>query len=129
MKPLKVLSQKLREPLSETTRKARKNLLALSVIGIAINRGGLIPKEISSLGIIFEQHNQDSLILLLAVIISYHLSAFIIYSFSESQAWKLDEIHEIIEKAISYTKRESVISSSLLDQQFPLTIKYVRLDR
>ena len=97
---------KLREPLHETTRKVRRNLLAASVIGVVVTDVGLIPEKISAFGIEISYSNQQALIILLAVAISYFLISFLVYIKSELSAWQvllaskdLEEVKEKIDGA------------------------------
>jgi hypothetical protein len=73
----------LREPLSEDTRKERRNLLAISTIGIALVKTGLIPTKISALGIEFSQSNQRALLYILLAMIIYFFLTFAIYAISD----------------------------------------------
>jgi len=57
----------------------RKFLLGLSVLGIGMVFTGLIPTEISALGITFGATDQQRLLLVLAGITFYFLIAFLIY--------------------------------------------------
>ncbi|MBM9606244.1 hypothetical protein [Desulfopila inferna] len=82
-------SERLREPLNETTRRTRRNLLAAAVIGIVITKVGLVPSKISAFGIKFTQANQKSLLVLLSLIIIYFLIIFIVYVSSELVAWQI----------------------------------------
>jgi len=82
-------SDRLREPLNETTRRARRNLLAASVIGVIIAKVGLVPSKISAFGIDFTEANQQSLISLLALVIAYFGVTFVVYLYSELIAWQL----------------------------------------
>ncbi len=84
------ISARLREPLTETTRKARKNLVVISVIGIIITKVGLIPTKISAFGIEFSHVNQEALLTLLSVLAVYLLLTFLVYFYSEVEAWKVD---------------------------------------
>lgn len=100
------LFEKLREPLHETTRKVRRNLLAASVVGVVVTDVGLIPEKLSVFGIEFSNSNQQALMTLLAVAIGYFLLSFLIYVKSELFAWKvllaskdLEEVKEKIDRA------------------------------
>lgn len=55
----------LSDPLSELTRKERRNLLIASTVGIAVAKIGIIPEKISALGIDFSSSNKGALLLLL----------------------------------------------------------------
>ncbi|MGD0626390.1 MAG: hypothetical protein ABSB32_16935 [Thermodesulfobacteriota bacterium] len=80
---------RLRDPLSEVTRKERRSLLVASIIGIAIAKSGLIPSKISALGIEFGQTDQRSLLMVMAFVTLYFLAAFIFYAASDLIAWRL----------------------------------------
>lgn len=77
----------LRDPLSEVTRKERTYLLAVSTIGIAIVKTGLVPSQITTLGIVFEKANQNTLLFVLGLVALYFLAAFIIYATADFFAW------------------------------------------
>ena len=81
---------RLRDPLSEITRKERLYLLGISTVGITIEYTGLIPSEITTLGIKFGQANQNALLYILALVIAYYLAAFVIYAASDYFTWRLD---------------------------------------
>ncbi|HFQ5022781.1 TPA: hypothetical protein ACGUOQ_004217 [Vibrio vulnificus] len=82
-------TDRLREPLNETTRKARRNLLAVSVVGIVTTKVGLVPTKISAFGVEFSSSNLESLMTLLALAITYFLVTFVVYIISELQGWQL----------------------------------------
>lgn len=84
-----LLLDHLRNPLNETTRKARRNLLAASVVGIVISKVGLVPSKISAFGIDFTTENHESLILLLVFAIAYFTLTFVVYLLSELMALQL----------------------------------------
>ena len=82
-------SDRLREPLNETTRRTRRNLLAAATVGVVITKVGLVPSKISAFGIGFSQANQKSLLILLIFVIVYFLVTFITYVSSELVAWQI----------------------------------------
>lgn len=96
-------SDRLREPLNETTRKARRNLLAAAVVGVVIAKVGLVPTKISAFGVDFTSANQKSLLLLLACAIGYFGVTFVVYLYSELIAWQLvfrsKELEQLKEEA------------------------------
>jgi hypothetical protein len=94
---MKVLVNQLRDPLHETTRKVRRNLLASSVMGLAVVKVGLVPEKISAFGVEFSESNQEALLLFLAGIVFYFLISFLAYLSSEYAAWKLALKSEEIE--------------------------------
>ncbi len=77
----------LRDPLSEVTRKERIYLLGTSMVGIAILKTGLVPTQITALGIEFQEADQDTFLLLLGLVVLYFLVAFIVYAASDFLAW------------------------------------------
>lgn len=79
----------LRDPLEEVTRNQRRSLLAASGIGIAIAWTGLVPTEISTLGIKFSQTEQSTLLFFIGVVVLYFLVAFLLYATSDIVAWRL----------------------------------------
>ena len=88
------LSEKLQDPLCETTRKQRRNLLLFSVIGIVIAKARIIPTEISALGIKFSHGDSESLLNILSWVIIYYLITYIVYSYSEFlslRMWSLEK--------------------------------------
>lgn len=70
----------VRDPLTAVTRKERLYLLAVSMIGVAMVRTGLVPTKVATFGIELDQPNRSSLLLLLALVTVYFLIAFIIYA-------------------------------------------------
>ncbi|HAT8558747.1 TPA: hypothetical protein I7221_22720 [Vibrio vulnificus] len=83
------LKERLKEPLTETTRKTRRNLLAASVSGIVIVNVGLVPQKISAFGIEFTQGNQESLLQLISYVIVFYVITFLVYVLSELTAWNM----------------------------------------
>jgi hypothetical protein len=73
----------VRDPLSAVTRKERLYLLAVSMIGIAMVRTGLVPSKIATFGIELDPPNRSALLFLLALVTVYFLAAFIVYAASD----------------------------------------------
>jgi len=94
---------RLRDPLSEVTRRERKVLLGISLVGVAFVQTGLLPTEISALGIKLTAIDRKMLVILLAVVCLYFLFAFLAYAASDFLAWQMS-LHD----AISQRVRESV---------------------
>ena len=80
---------RLRDPLSDVTRKERRTLLGVSALGIVIVKSGLVPSKISALGIEFNQADQQALLRALAAVTVYFLAAFFIYGTSDLVAWRM----------------------------------------
>ena len=79
----------LRDPVSNNTRQKRRKLLIISGMGVGIKKTGLIPTEISSLGINLSSSNQETFQIFLAFIVVYFLIGFLIYGFSDFIAWRI----------------------------------------
>jgi hypothetical protein len=80
---LKAAELALADPLKEETRKARLYLLGVSMVSIAIVWTGLVPQEITTLGIQFGEANRQALLLILALVVAYLLVAFAVYGASD----------------------------------------------
>src|SRR5262249_23272936 len=82
---------RLRDPLSDVTRKERRNLLITSVVAAGIVHTGLVPQEITALGIKLSMAHQSAFLKLLAAAVGYFLAAFLIYAVSDwlSGRWAL----------------------------------------
>ena len=80
---------RLRDPLSEVTRKERRALLSVSAFGILIVKSGLIPSKVTALGIEFSQTDQRALIIAVAVVVTYFLLAFVVYAISDLVTWRV----------------------------------------
>jgi hypothetical protein len=73
----------LSDPLKPETRKARLFLLGVSMVSITIVYTGLVPQQITTLGITFGEANQRSLLFILALVTLYFLVAFVVYGGSD----------------------------------------------
>lgn len=93
------------DALTEVTRKERRNLLAVSALLIALTFGGLIPTEITALGITFAGRQRTALLLLLTGTNIYFLIAFSLYARADILAWDSDLRAFLRERAkISYAR-------------------------
>ncbi len=97
---------RLRDALKEVTRKERRSLLGISLVGIALSVGGMVPSKIPSLGIDFQLADQRILLLLVAFIIVYFIVAFTIYATTDYLSWKLEINSWEIEQVISDMEEE-----------------------
>lgn len=88
---------KLRDPLSDVTRKERKFLLGISVLSITLVKAGIMPTKLTVLGVEFGKTDQQSLLWVLGLITLYFLIAFMIYASSEFLAWRMDFYHAYME--------------------------------
>lgn len=100
-------SERLREPLNETTRKARRNLMGAALLGVVITKVGLVPEKISAFGVEFTSANQHALLILLIAAILYFAFSFVVYVYSELTAWQI----VFTSKEIEALKEESKDSS------------------
>lgn len=73
------VDRRLTDPLSEITRKERRNLLAASFIAGFVGYADLVPSEINGLGITFSAIDQSLLLKAGAVVVAYFLLAFGFY--------------------------------------------------
>jgi hypothetical protein len=85
---------RIKDPLSDITRKERRSLLGISAIGIVIVKIGLVPEKISALGIDFTTHNQQAFLHFLGWIVLFYSVAFMIYATSDFITWRLSFITE-----------------------------------
>jgi hypothetical protein len=83
--PMQIL---LQDPLQEVTRKERRSLLGASLIGIAVSKGGFLPKKISAFGLGFSEINRRFLLILVLCVVVYYLAIFIVYAFPNFLAWR-----------------------------------------
>ncbi|SRR5216684_1840329 len=75
----------LTDPLTEHSRKLKRNLLAASVTSIVVVKLGLVPTKIENLGIDFAQTQQDAVVMLLALITAYYLLVFYLNAFIDGK--------------------------------------------
>jgi hypothetical protein len=73
----------LSDLLKPETRKARLYLLGVSMVGITIVYTGLVPQQLTTLGITFGEADRRSLLFILALVILYFLAAFVVYGGSD----------------------------------------------
>ena len=63
------------DPLSEVTRKERRMLLGLSMLGVFFAKTGIVPSKISTLGIELAATEQSSFFYVLAAMLVYYEGA------------------------------------------------------
>lgn len=85
-------------PLSsdDMVRLERRNLLATSVISIAVGAAGVVPEHINFLGVTLTIKDQIMLVLLLAAVQIYFMAAHMIYSAAERRAIAAEVFRESI---------------------------------
>ena len=75
----------LEDALSESTRKARRNLLAIGGSAIFLIKGELMPSKISALGISIESVQKETILTALLVLSSYYFIKFYLYAFVDGE--------------------------------------------
>jgi len=83
------LGKALADPLSELTRRERRVLLAVSALAILVADAGLLPSQISALGIEFDSYDQRFLYLSLVGFVFYFFATFGIYAYSDFLSWTM----------------------------------------
>lgn len=91
----------LSDPLSQITRIERRNLLITSTAGILVAKGGLIPTQISALGITLSAPNQSAFIVVMALTVVYFLCAFVVYGVADFFIWR-KKYQDYLEHVESY---------------------------
>ena len=112
----------VRDPLTEVTRKERRLLLGMCVLGIVLVKTGLVPTKISAFGIEFSHTDQKSILIILAFVVSYFLVAFIIYGISDFIAWRLAF------RAAAIAARERKIQRDIAKRDGADHLELVKLD-
>jgi hypothetical protein len=107
----------LSNPLEPETRKARLYLLGVSLVGITIVRTGLVPQELSTLGITFGQADRQSLLGILALVIVYFTLAFAVYGFSDFLAWRFAYSNVRWSEVTAETKRSIEASNTAFEEE------------
>lgn len=112
---------KIKNPLSEETRKERWHLLLTSAVSITLVKANIVPTKISALGIDFSPANQRMLLYILIGITIYFLVAFIIYGLTDFWSYRiLDSKEEFLFIASSniqnknYSQRMAEIKDKLI---------------
>lgn len=97
------------DPLSEVTRRERKALLGVAVVGIALAEVPLVPTKLSALGLEFSTMNQRAFLALYAVVVTYFLIGFFVYAFTDYVAWKKSQAIHYRE----YLRQDELVRKSL----------------
>ncbi|MDZ7842163.1 MAG: hypothetical protein U5R46_15285 [Gammaproteobacteria bacterium] len=96
------IAANLKYPLSEVSRKERRNLLFAGTTGFLVSFAGIVPTKISAFGIELSTLDQKTFILLVAVVVFYFLIAFAVYGTSDLFIWrkKYQDYLEEVEKYV-----------------------------
>ncbi len=92
-----VTDSRLKDPLMPVTRETRHVLLIVCVVAFVVVKGGLLPEEITALGIKFTRANHEVIINVLIAVVAYYTLAFLIYAASDYTIWKVDRARAIRE--------------------------------
>lgn len=85
---IKNTDTRLSDPLSEVTRKERRMLLGVSMLGIFFVKAGILPTKISALGVDLQSSDQNSFLYLMCLVLVYFMIAFFIYAMSDFVVWR-----------------------------------------
>ena len=112
-------------PLNEVTRKDRRALLGISVIGIIIVKGNIMPAKLTALGIEFGKTDQNFLLLVIVLITLYFLFAFASYASSDFLEFKIN-VEKLLRK-LELLKEEKKRVVERLDIDKPIRYLYLSL--
>jgi hypothetical protein len=93
----------------QVTRKERRALLGISVLGVALVKIPLVPEKLSTFGIEFARPNQQAFLTIYAAVVAYFLVAFLIYALTDFIAWRRSRVRRIQE----YTRQQVASTVSL----------------
>lgn len=91
----------LEDLLSPITRAERRNLLIASTAGYLVAKAGLIPTQISALGITLTPPAQGEVVKIVAFTITYFLLAFAIYGTADFFIWR-KKLQDYLEYVFNY---------------------------
>ena len=80
------------DPLGEVTRRERKALLGMAMLGLALVKVPLVPAKFAAFGIEFSELNRQNFASMYALVVTYFLIAFVVYAFSDFVAWQRSEV-------------------------------------
>lgn len=117
-------------PFTDSTLKERRNVLAVSVLGILVAYVGIVPKSLPIFGVELATGDQENLLVLLSIAVLYFAISFYLRAFSDVAAMILVAKEEGKEKPASkiVTALATVFSARLLiDVGVPLVTAAVAL--
>lgn len=76
------------DPLSEITRKERRNLLLATMVGVLVSKAGLVPTKLAAFGVELAAPAQKTFVLLVALSVLYFIGAFLTYGISDFLIWR-----------------------------------------
>lgn len=78
----------LADPLSTIARSERRNLLLAATAGVLVAKVGLIPTQLSALGISLTVPNQSAFVIVVACTVLYFFGAFLFYGLADFLIWR-----------------------------------------
>jgi len=81
-------TQFLSDPLSEISRKERRNVLVASTVGLLVSTMGLVPTKLAAFDIELSAPAQNSFVGIVALVIAYFTIAFMVYGVSDLFIWR-----------------------------------------
>jgi len=78
----------LSDPLSEVTRKERRNLLIAGTANILVLKMDLVPSKISTLGVELQLPAQDIFLVSFSIVVFYLICAFCLYGVADFLVWR-----------------------------------------
>lgn len=121
--------RRLAEPLRDSTNKVRRSLLLWSLASLAVTLGKLYPSEVSALGMKVTATSHSVLLGLMALIVGYHIVAFIIYGASDFMNWYVADKNLAWEEDVAYwegSKAEMLARTKLSDEDRELIEEHER---
>ena len=111
--------RKVTSTLSDETKKIRKSLFVCCLASIAVTLGKLYPTEITALGMKITPNSHSMLLLLMALVVTYHLLTFFIYASSDMAHWYVNHFSSEWEDDVAnYEKLQSeAIEKSKLSEE------------
>lgn len=109
-----------RDPFQANTRRHRKSLLVVSLLGFALIYTGITPTKITNLGIDFSPGNQQGILTMFSMLITYFLILFFINGVSDFVSWKLERRSkkEMFENEITKLKDHLVREEFLIGEVY-----------
>ena len=119
MNPFKAEVIRVADPLSQHTRSLRKSLLIASVVATAVAKAGLIPTQISALGLQFSQADRGSLLWLIGIVVLFLSASFVVAASADFAAWRMSLFSSSWEEeSESYeTSRQELVEQSNLSAE------------
>ncbi|RZF83596.1 hypothetical protein EXT46_04700 [Pseudoalteromonas sp. CO325X] len=86
---MEATTHRINDPLSDVTRKVRRNVIVTSTVALIMIYVNLLPSKIDSLGIKFDATHQAILLEIIFFTLLYLCISFLVYSISDFLKWKI----------------------------------------